>query len=67
MKLSELQAKHDETTTTLSDLQSTHTELQEKLSGHLAEHEAHKAEATLRDNENAKALSKVSNDLEAKI
>lgn len=67
MKLSSLEATHEGTSSTLSDLQSTHSELQEKMNLHLQEHEAHKSEATLRDNENAKALSKANFDLETKV
>ena len=67
MKLSELEATHAGTSSTLSDLQSTHSELQEKHNVHVQDHDTHKSEATLRDNENAKAISKANFDLETKV
>ena len=67
MKLSSLEATHADTSSTLSGLQSTHSELQEKLNLHLKELATHQSEATLRDNENAKALSKANFDLETKV
>ena len=67
MKLSELEATHAATSTTLADLQTSHSELQEKLNVQVQEHETHKSEATLRDNENAKAISKANFDLETKV
>ena len=66
-KLSELEATHAATSTTLADLQTSHSELQEKLNVQVQEHETHKSEATLRDNENAKAISKANFDLETKV
>ena len=60
MKLSELEATHAVTSSTLADLQTQHSELQEM-------HENHKSEATLRDNENTKAISKANFDLETKV
>ena len=60
MKLSELEATHAAASSTLSELQTQHSELQEM-------HETHKSEATLRDNENAKAISKANFDLETKV
>ena len=60
MKLSELEATHAAASSTLADLQKSHSELQEM-------HDTHKSEATLRDNENAKAISKGNFDLETKV